>query len=302
MSLTVVMTGGTSGFGAIAAERIASAADVRLLVGGRGPVQSGESIRLDLSELESVRAFATGVEDRLLDQAIDVLVCNAGIVRADAAARTVDGYETAFAVNHLSHYLLLRLLLPKLSVGGTVVFTTSGTHDPETKAGLMPPRHADAGLLAHPDRDPDRDSRPRKAGEHAYSASKLCGVLTVRALADHHGARQRRLNAVAFDPGQVFGTGLAQDLPLRMRIAWSALGSPLGRPLRWFSPTLNTRKAAGNALADLALGLEAPSPGESYVALRRGRLGWQEPSELARRPNVARTMWDDSARLVGLDG
>ena len=46
-------------------------------------------------------------------------------------------------------------------------------------------RHdADAEPLAHPDRDPDRDTRPRKAGEHAYTASKLCimAVVLVRLL------------------------------------------------------------------------------------------------------------------------
>ena len=171
-----------------------------------------------------MRAFATSVRERLGDTPVDALVLNAGVVRPDVTGRTVDGFETTFAVNHLAHYLLLRLLLPALADGAIVVLTTSGTHDPATGAGLAPPRHADAELLAHPDRDPDRDARPRKAGEHAYTASKLCAVLTARSLSEHPDIQTRRLTVVAYDPGQVFGTGLAKDLSFPLRISLVAAG------------------------------------------------------------------------------
>jgi NAD(P)-dependent dehydrogenase (short-subunit alcohol dehydrogenase family) len=298
---TIVMTGGTSGFGAIAAERLARSGDARLILGARRarPASAGESIPLDLTRLDSVRAFATSVAERLGDTPVDALVLNAGVVRPDDAGRTTDGFETTFAVNHLAHYLLLRLLMPALADGAVVVLTTSGTHDPANRAGLAPPRHADAELLAHPDRDPDRDTRPRKAGEHAYTASKLCAVLTARSLAQH-----RRVTAVAYCPGQVFGTGLAKDLSFPLRMAWSLLGtSALGWPLRRLNRTFNSRSAAGGALADLALGrAEPPMPpeGRGYAALRRGELTWPDPSELARRDDLAQELWDDSARLVGL--
>jgi hypothetical protein len=53
-------------------------------------------------------------------------------------------------------------------------------------------------------------------------------------------------------------------------------------------------------LADLALGVATPPNGRTYAALRRGRLTWPDPSELARRDDVAQALWNDSARLVGL--
>jgi len=297
----MVMTGGTSGFGAIAAERLTRSGNARLILGARRPTAVGEAIPLDLTALDSVRAFATSVRERLGDTPIDALVLNAGVVLPDADGRTVDGFETTFAVNHLAHYLLLRLLLPALADRAIVVLTTSGTHDPATRAGLAPPRHADAELLAHPDRDPGRDPRPRKAGEHAYTASKLCAVLTARALSARPDARTRRLTVVGYDPGQVFGTGLAKDLSFPLRIAWSLLGTPvLGWPLRRLNRTLNSRTAAGNALADVALGLATPPNGRTYAALRRGQLTWPDPSELARRDDLAQALWSDSARLVGL--
>lgn len=297
----MVMTGGASGFGAIAAERLARSDNARLILGTRRTASVGESIPLDLTELDSVRAFATSVRERLGDAPVDALVLNAGTVLPSVTGRTVDGFETTFAVNHLAHYLLLRLLLPALADGAIVVLTTSGTYDPANRAGLAPPRHADAELLAHPDRDPGRDTRPRKAGEHAYTASKLCAVLTARSLSEHPDLRPRRLTAVAYDPGQVFGTGLAKDLAFPMRIAWSLLGTPLLRwPLRNLNRSFNTRAAAGNTLADLALGLATPPNGRTHAALRQARLSWPDPSELARRDEVAQALWTDSARLVGL--
>lgn len=300
---TVVMTGGTSGFGAVAAERLSRAGNTRLIQGARRSASVGESIPLELTELDSARAFAASVRERLGDTPIDVLVLNAGVILPDIDRRTVDGFETAFAVNHLAHYVVLRLLLPALADGATVILTTSGTHDPATGAGLVPPRHANAQLLAYPDRDTDRDTAPRKAGQHAYTASKLCAVLTARSLSNHRDAQTQQLTVIAYDPGQVFGTGLATDLSLPMRTAWSLLGTPmLGWPLRRLSPTLNSRTAAGHALADLALGLAAPPDGHTYAALRRGHLAWRDPSELARNDNVADALWNDSARLVGLPG
>jgi hypothetical protein len=42
------------------------------------------------------------------------------------------GHGTTFAANHLAHYLLLHLLMPRLAYGATAVITTSSLHDPET--------------------------------------------------------------------------------------------------------------------------------------------------------------------------
>ncbi len=174
---------------------------------------------------------------------------NAGVVLPDVTGRTVDGFETTFAVNHLAHYLLLRLLLPTLAERAIVVADHERHDDPANQAGLAPPRHADAELLAHPDRDPDRDTRPRKAGEHAYTASKLCTALTALSLSGDPDFQTRRFTVVAYDPGQVFGTGLAKDLSFPLRIAWSLLGTPvLGSPMRRLNRNLNSRSAAEKRL------------------------------------------------------
>jgi hypothetical protein len=119
-------------------------------------------------------------------------------------------------------------------------------------------------------------------------------------LSKRFDAGTRRLATLAYCPGQVFGTGLATELPAPMRAAWSLLGTPAGAPLRMLGPNLNSRDDAGEALADLALGGTQAPAGRIYAALRRGRITWPDPSDLARRDDVAEQLWDDSARLVGL--
>jgi NAD(P)-dependent dehydrogenase (short-subunit alcohol dehydrogenase family) len=293
---TIVMTGGTSGFGVITSDRIAAAPDTRLVLGARGAAPAGiESLPLDLARLAGVRSFAEAVLERLGGAEIDALVLNAGTLNRDVDGRTSDGFETTFAVNHLAHYLLLRLLLGSLARGATVILTTSGTHDPSEGASLPVPLHADARLLAHP--EPSRERNPGLAGRRAYTASKLCNVLTARALAEVPETRGRQVTGIAYCPGQTPGTGLVRNMPLPLRTAWRLFGSPL----RMLVPQFNSREAAGQALADLALGRIRPPAGNYYAALRRGELTWREPSELARRDDIMCDLWRDSAQLAGLD-
>ncbi|WP_198663424.1 SDR family NAD(P)-dependent oxidoreductase [Jiangella endophytica] len=288
---TIVMTGGTSGLGLVAAGRLASTPGVRLLLGGRRPGPDGvDVLPLDLARLDDVRRFAAAVGSRVGDDGIEALVLNAGLALRSADTRTADGFETTFAVNHLAHYLLVRLLTPRLAPHAVVVLTTSGTHDPAEKAPIRPPRHAEARLLADPALDPDRDPAPRRAGQHAYTASKLCAVLTARGLA------ARGVTAYAYDPGPTPGTGLSRDYSPAMRLAWSVLGGPTGRLL----PRLSRPADAGATLADLALGRAAPPADGSYARLRRGALTWADPSDLARDDAVRDRLWADSAGLLGL--
>jgi NAD(P)-dependent dehydrogenase (short-subunit alcohol dehydrogenase family) len=212
--------------------------------------------------------------------------------------RTPDGFETTFAVNHLAHYLLLRLLLPQLAVGARVVITTSSTHDPEKDRMLPPARHADVRMLAHPELDPERDEDPRKAGGRAYTASKLCNVLTAQALSAQPEAAVKRLRVVAFDPGPTPGTGLSRNFGPAMRLAWWVLGSPVGRLV----PRLTSREAAGATLAGLAIGTIGNAGGDGYASLVRGRLTWPQPSALARSAQAQDALWHDSATYAGLEG
>jgi NAD(P)-dependent dehydrogenase (short-subunit alcohol dehydrogenase family) len=110
---TVIMTARDTAKGEAAAEELrAEQPD------GRFDVR-----RLDLADLDSVRAFAAGVED------VDVLVNNAGVMMPPHTL-TEQGYELQLGVNHLAHFALTLLLFNRLlrSDDPRVVTVSSGLH------------------------------------------------------------------------------------------------------------------------------------------------------------------------------
>ena len=294
MPRTIVMTGATAGIGAAAVPLLAGAS-TRLIVGARSEsVAAAETLSLDLASLASVRGFAVAVIAALGDTRIDALVLNAGMQRPDVAARSAEGHELTFATNHLGHHLLLRLLTPHLSDGARIVITSSGTHDPAEKTPVPPPRHADAALLADPERDPQRDPNPITAGMRAYSTSKLCNLLTARHLAASAEARAGGWIVTACDPGLTPDTGLVRNQMWLVRtLVWPLL--PL---LVRFAPGMNTLIAAGCGLAALATD-EVPPAGRVYASLRKGSMTWPDPSDLARDDAVAERLWHDTIRITG---
>ena len=289
----VMMTGATSGIGANAAARIVARPNIHLIIGARGGhigPEGAEVLPLDLASLASVRAFADDVKKRLDGRLIDMLVLNAGIQDSDAKQRTVDGFEVTFAVNHLGHYLLARLLVPFMADDGRLVITTSDTHDPAVFSGA--PKALDPEALAHPDRN--------KGGVRfsAYPASKLCDLLTARSFAALAKVQPPHITAIAYNPGLTLGTGLSRDAPRLLRVLIRIV-LPL---LSTFKPQFRsgTPERAGEALAQLALGEVNPPAGRVYASLVRGELTFPDPSALAQSDEARDLLWRESATMVGL--
>jgi len=126
---TIVVTGANSGLGAITASELARVgARVVLAVrdtargeqAAAGMPGNPEVRQLDLADLSSVRAFASG-----WDGPIDILVNNAGVM-ALPERRTVDGFEMQFGTNHLGPFALTNLLLPHIT--DRVVTVASNAH------------------------------------------------------------------------------------------------------------------------------------------------------------------------------
>ncbi|PSN47539.1 Retinol dehydrogenase 12 [Blattella germanica] len=98
----------------------------------RRDVSTGELIPmcLDLASLESVRRFASEV---LKDfPKINVLINNAGVsVPVSLGRKTEDGFEINFGINHLGHFLLTNLLLPRIkeSAPSRIVIVSSMLHE-----------------------------------------------------------------------------------------------------------------------------------------------------------------------------
>lgn len=136
-----VVTGANGGLGLETAEALA-VAGAHVVMAARNPVKtesavarvrgatavaSLEVVPLDLSSQSSVRSASAQIlanHDR-----VDLLVNNAGVM-AIPEGRTVDGFETQLAVNHLGHFALTGLLLPALltAAAARVVTVTSTAH------------------------------------------------------------------------------------------------------------------------------------------------------------------------------
>lgn len=101
----------------------------------------------DLADLASVRRFPDALRQASL-LPLAGLICNAGVQDGGTPRRTVVGYEETFAVNHLGHYLLSRLLLPVMAPDASVVFVASNTHDGSTGTGMPEPSYPGAAALA----------------------------------------------------------------------------------------------------------------------------------------------------------
>jgi len=137
----VVVTGGTSGIGQVAAEKLA-AMGARIVMVARDKVR-GEAVitRLrqlcpgvnhtlhiaDLSSMEGVRRV--GREIASAEPRIDVLINNAGAMFYDRQV-TVDGLERTFATNHMAYFILTLALRPSLiaAAPARVINTASDAH------------------------------------------------------------------------------------------------------------------------------------------------------------------------------
>jgi NAD(P)-dependent dehydrogenase (short-subunit alcohol dehydrogenase family) len=124
-----VVTGASDGIGLHIATRLAEAgADIVLPV--RNPAKGeaamdtiravvpGARVRteqLDLSELASVAAFGSVMQDR--GEPIHLLINNAGVMTPPERQSTSDGFEVQLGTNHLGHVALVAHLFPLLRAG-----------------------------------------------------------------------------------------------------------------------------------------------------------------------------------------
>jgi NAD(P)-dependent dehydrogenase (short-subunit alcohol dehydrogenase family) len=166
----VLVTGSTSGLGQEVALQL-GALGVHVIVHGRDSErgqQVADEINRGPGSARFYRAdFASFAEVRTLAEAIlsdydrlDVLVNNAGVgPNPNRRLVSEDGHELRFQVNYLSHFLLTRLLLPRLheSTPSRIVNVASRTQSPIDFDDVML-------------------ERGRFSGGRAYGQSKLAQI------------------------------------------------------------------------------------------------------------------------------
>jgi NAD(P)-dependent dehydrogenase (short-subunit alcohol dehydrogenase family) len=270
---TVVVTGANSGLGEITARELARVgASVILAVrntdkgdaAAAGMTGDVEVRKLDLQDLASVRTFADGVDG------VDVLVNNAGIM-AVPYATTVDGFESQIGTNHLGHFALTNLLLPKIT--DRVVTVSSMLH-----------------LLGYISlKDLNWKSRPYLAWP-AYGQSKLANLLFTSELQRRLTAAGSSLKALAAHPGYS-ATNLQGHS-----------GNAVGERLAKAGNRLATDAAFGARQTLYAV--SADLPGDTFVGPRFAMWGPSGPamrSPLARDATKAAALWELSEQLTGTE-
>lgn len=268
-----LVTGANAGIGRATAEELARRGGSVILVcrdPERGKTAREEiraatgNERLDLliADLSSQRQVRR-LADEVLEryERLDVLLNNAGVITRERRV-TEDGLEWQFAVNHLAPFLLTNLLRPLLaaSAPSRVVNVASKAHRGAT--------------LDFEDLQMERGYRSLKA----YGRSKLANLLFTRELA-------RRWE----------GTGVTANA-LHPGVVSTKLLFTAARITRFLSLFFRSPERGARTSVYLATAPEVQGVTGEYFVDRRPR----EPSPEARDPELARRLWEESLRLVGL--
>jgi NAD(P)-dependent dehydrogenase (short-subunit alcohol dehydrogenase family) len=279
-----VVTGANSGLGFHAALELGRAGAEVILAcrdAGRGeealakmraevPDGSFALRPLDLADLASVRAFADAAPER-----IDLLLNNAGVM-ATPYRKTADGFELQFGTNHLGHFALTGLLLPRLeaSAAPRVVTASSGVHR--------------LGRLRWDDLQSERSYRRWPA----YGASKLANLLFAFELQRRAAAAGSSLLSLAAHPGWA-STELHANGG-----TWQTM--VLALPTR-----LLAQGGADGALPTLYAATMPGVPGGAYLGPdgrfeTAGSPTFVSASSAAQDEAQAKRLWEVSERLTGV--
>ena len=260
---TIVITGASSGIGAIAARELAGAGwDVAVV--GRNPDRTAETAKsiggtafvADFDRLEDVRKLAKY-------PSIDVLANNAGGL-VGKRGTTADGNEKTFQHNVLAPFLLTNLLLDRLVASSARVINTSSSANSMGRIKLND-LNSKRGLYL--------------GGWPAYGTAKLENIVFTREL-----ARRTPLTTYAFHPGFVatsFGTGTAGGRFI-MRLA---------------GPAQISADAGAAPLIELASREDLETPNATFFdGLKPNGRERKQASD----PVLAAKFWDACAALVSV--
>ena len=248
-----IITGPTSGIGHRTALELAKHGTVVLVGRDQGKLdevqktieragQHAVPVVCDLSDLASVRRAAA--EIIALQLPLAGLVNNAGILDM-RATKNAQGWDTAFATNHLGPFVLTEALMPHLPDGANVVFVCSGVEDPERRpavvAGFRGGRYISAEASARGEWKPGGSALP---GGDAYATSKQCNLATVMAFARE--TPRLRFNAV--EPGFSPATGLSRDANVFLRLLGKYVLSLVAPFVKYWSTPARAAKVITNAV------------------------------------------------------
>jgi NAD(P)-dependent dehydrogenase (short-subunit alcohol dehydrogenase family) len=274
---TVVISGGTSGIGESAAERLAqmgarivliardksraTATLARLQAGAPGLAHTVHYADLTrISEMKRVAAEIASEEPR-----IDVLINNAGAIFASRGL-TEDGLESTFALNHMAYFVVTEGLRERLlaSAPARIVNTASAAHQ--------------GHMLELGDLQLARGFDAMKA----YGRSKLCNIFFTRELARR--LQGTGVTANCLHPGFVATRIGDESGGLYSRFAWLA---------KLFA--ISPEKGAETMVYLASSPDVTETTGEYFYKCRPIK-----PSPAAQDDRTASLLWKRSAAIAGL--
>ena len=310
---TILITGGHAGIGLACSEELASRPDTDLVLAGRSMDRMEEvakrlrashggkvdTLALDMSSLASVRSAAQHLRAMLERKEIAPLqsvICNAGGQFRGPISYSADGYEETFATNHLGNFLLVNLLLDQIAKNGRIVFTASGTHDPDTIDGRMVGRAAEPNAVALAN-DGKNGAKPLSGGVR-YTTSKLCTILFAYELDRRLRRAGSSIASIAFDPGSIPETGLLRTMP--RPVQWLTKTAALKSLMKRMGVTQGSIAFSGASLARITADPAFAKKSGSYLQSDDGRLIERRSSTVSYDEAKAARLWQDSETLVQL--
>ncbi len=296
---TIIVTGANSGIGFVTAKQLASQGAHVVLAcrrTGEGDKRvaeiksehanaSCEVMKLDLGDLDSVRAFAAAFQER--HPSLHGLINNAGVMNTSKGMRTKQGFEMQIGVNHLGHFLLTDLLLEALkrSAPARIVNVSSCYHDKAVGR---------EGKIVIDDLH--FESR-KYDGWEAYAQSKLANVLHAKGLAKR--LEGTSVIAVSVHPGWVRTDLAKHTMPLFVQ---NFVMRPVLKVMGMIEPWEGAQTSLYAMLADDV----AEHAGEYYSQLGMYRVksaakgGWpmKSPNPNAHDDAMVDKLWEQSAALV----
>jgi NAD(P)-dependent dehydrogenase (short-subunit alcohol dehydrogenase family) len=242
-----------------------------------GPDADVRPVHLDLASLGSVRQAAAEILAHC--PRLDLLINNAGVMYVPFQ-RTEDGFELTLGTNHLGHFALTGLLLPRLldTPDSRVVTMSSVAH----RYGKM--HFDDLNLTQH-----------YEPGQ-AYGQSKLANLLFSYELGTRLAAAGARTHALAAHPGIVL-TGL-----WRTSAPWErVLISPRLRLINFWA----AQRPSEGALPTLRAATDPAARGGEYYGPGGFREYTGDPVRVestaaSHDPAAQRQLWDVSEQLTGV--
>ncbi|RXG31817.1 SDR family NAD(P)-dependent oxidoreductase [Leeuwenhoekiella marinoflava] len=308
---TILITGGHSGLGVYCSRLLASKHQCNLILAGRSPEKMQDFsqalendyevkvhlLKMDTSSFASVRAGVSECKKMLKSGEIESLngiICNAGVRLNGQVTYTDDGYETTYATNYLGHVLLVELLIDLVSKKGRIVFTSSGTHDPDTADGKMM-GVADKATAVDLANTGKNGEKPINLGK-MYATSKLDIIQYAYELNRRLKKANIPITIIAFDPGATPGTGFLRNMP--PLVAWLANTSFMNWVMKQMGITKSTADFSGASLAKITVEPAYDTASGKYFQANNSQLIERPSSKLSYDEKRAAKLWKDTQKLI----